>query len=160
MKKIILAASCMLALFMSSCATEERAEQPVPSASSSRSCDFNGNVYDGLAFCNIVNYVANCSMMDCGSGNYVTTTITSGFLLNQYNYPFSFVSGAAVTPAQQLEVLQSGQNYANANIPTGYFVSYINFQYSVVVNNPPPSYYLIYVTVTYKKCTGGGGGQG
>ena len=90
-------------------------------------CSPYRNVTGYVALCSELRAVTNCMGMDC-SGSAVTTTLTNYVLINPaITSLFTFASNQVITPTEQNDVMLAAKAWANANTPSGYFVSYINY---------------------------------
>ncbi|WP_157977138.1 hypothetical protein [Taibaiella helva] len=117
-------------------------------------CAPDRNVIGYLALCSELNAVGNCDRPQC-TGTSTTIVLTSPHL-SLPTLLWIISSNQTITIAEQNQIIQAANTWANANNPTGYTIRYIEYKPDIIVSTTSTSASL-YVVVTYQKCTGGGG---
>ena len=155
MKKIVVAASCMLMFMAVGCQKEElETEAQTQTQNEAKILPTHCSPYRvvlGSAMMAELTTLANCELKQYCPNNLQSTLQSSRFVNPVDNSFYGFQTTASISMADQLTILQAGQNFAAANIPAGYTILRIEFK-DIALNPNIPDWFNVYVVVTYRKC--------
>lgn len=151
-KKIAFGLSCMALVMLAGCQKEESKTPDSGTATVLRAGECSPyRVVLGSALVAELTTLANCLRNEVCIPNTVTTVQSPRFINPADNSFYGFQDGASISTADQLTILQAGQNFASANTPAGYHILRIEFKASYLPS-PFTDWFNVYVLVTYRKC--------
>lgn len=109
------------------------------------------DIYGYMELVDELNSFAACHSATC-SANNVTETATNTQLQDPNGYPYAIDVNELITTTRQNEIINRASGWANANAPSGFFVSEIAYSLTTPAITSGTN---LTINVTYRKCLGG-----
>lgn len=148
LKKIVVAASCVLLVMAAGCKKEEAPPASVPPRA--KSICVPSRTVLGSDLIAELNALANCGN-PTGCVRPTTTTVQSGTFTNPATI-LGYHDSNTITTAEQSGLLSDAQSFAAANTPAGYHI--LSYEFKALYSNIVfyRGWFNVYVIVTYRKC--------